>query len=77
MQIEDNSLKAYRFRERGKPMKHDTNWKVLKEKEVKMAFNMGLRSAVNVLEKAEKLSPRGLRYLTDELKKNIAESNPN
>jgi hypothetical protein len=40
-------------------MKHDKSWKVLKEKEVKMAFNMGLQSAVYVLEKAEKLSPRG------------------
>ena len=58
-------------------MKYDTNWKVLKEKEVKMVFNMGLQSAVYVLEKAERLSPRGLRYLTDELKKNIAKSNPN
>jgi hypothetical protein len=55
-------------------MKHYTNWKVLKEKEVNIAFNMGLQSAVYVLEKAEKLSPRGLRYLKDELKKNIVES---
>ena len=58
-------------------MKHYTNWKVLKEKEVKMAFNMGLQSAVYVLEKAEKLSPRGLRYLLESLKKNIAESDLN
>jgi len=57
---------------------HDINWTVLKEKEVKkMAFNMGLQSAVYVLEKAERLSPRGLRYLKDELKKNIAESDLN
>jgi len=42
-----------------------------------MAFNMGLQSAVYVLEKAERLSPRGLRYLKDELKKNIAESDLN
>ena len=55
-------------------MKHDTNWKVLKEKEVKMAFNMGLRSGVYVLEKAEKLSPIGRRYLLESLKKNIEES---
>ena len=55
-------------------MEHDTNWKVLKEKEVKMAFNMGLQSAVYVLEKAEGLSPKGLRCLKDELKKNIAEN---
>jgi len=58
-------------------MKRYTNWKVLKEKEAKMAFNMGLQSAVYVLEKAEKLSPRGLRYLLESLKKNIAESDLN
>ena len=75
MQIEDNSLKAtYRFRKRGKPMKHDAKWKVLKEKEVKMAFNMGLCSGVYVLEKAERLSPIGRRYLLESLKKNIEES---
>ena len=55
-------------------MKQDIKWKVLKEKEVNIAFNMGLESAVYVLEKAQGLSPRALRYLTDELKKNIAES---
>ena len=55
-------------------MEHDTNWKVLKEKEVKMAFNMGLQSAVFVLERAERLSFRGRRYLLELLKKNIAES---
>ena len=58
-------------------MKHDTNWKVLKEKEVKMAFNMGLQSAVFVLEKAEGLSPEGRKSIIDELKKNIAESDLN
>lgn len=55
-------------------MKHDANWKVLKEKEVKMAFNMGLQSAVFVLEEAEGLSPKGRKYLVDELKKNIEQS---
>ena len=58
-------------------MKHDTNWKVLKEEEVNIAFNMGLQSAVYVLEKAERLSPRGRRYLLELLKKNIAESDLN
>ena len=58
-------------------MKHDAKWKVLKEKEVKMAFNMGLRSGVYVLEKAERLSPIGRRYLLESLKKNIAESDLN
>jgi hypothetical protein len=55
-------------------MKHYTDWKILKEKEVNMAFNMGVQSAVFILEKAERLSPAGRRYLIDELKKNIAES---
>jgi hypothetical protein len=55
-------------------MKHYTDWKVLKEKEVNMAFNMGARSAVFVLEKAERLSLGGRKHLIDELKKNIAES---
>ena len=78
MHIEHSSLKAtYRFRERGKPMQDDTNWKVLKEKEVDIAFNMGLQSAVFVLEAAERLSPEGRKYLIDELKKNIAESDLN
>ena len=55
-------------------MKHDTNWKVLKEKEAKMAFNMGLQSAVFVLEMTDGLSPEGRKYLIDELKKNIEQS---
>jgi len=42
-----------------------------------MAFNMGLQSAVFVLEKAERLSPEGRKCLIDELKKNIAESDLN
>ena len=58
-------------------MQDDTNWKVLKEKEVNIAFNMGLQSAVFVLEEAEGLSPKGRKYLIDELKKNIAESDLN
>jgi len=41
---------------------------------VNIAFNMGLQSAVFVLERAEKLSFRGRRYLLELLKKNIAES---
>ena len=58
-------------------MQHDKNWKILKEKEAKMAFNMGLQSAVYVLEKAENLAIMGLRYLLESLKKNIAESDLN
>ena len=39
-----------------------------------MAFNMGLQSAVFVLEKAEILSPEGRRHLIESLKKYIAEN---
>ena len=53
-------------------MKHDTNWKALKEKEVKISYNMGLEMAVFVLEMAEGLSPEGRKHLLDLLKKNIA-----
>ena len=55
-------------------MKHDTNWKVLKEEEVNIAFNMGLRSAVFVLEKAQRLSSEGRKHLINELKKNLVEN---
>ena len=55
-------------------MKRDYNWKVLKEKEVTISYNMGLEIAVFVLEKAEALSPKGRKYLIDKLKMNIAES---
>ena len=55
-------------------MQHDTNWNVLKEEEVTIAFNMGLEMALFVLEMAEDLSPEGRKHLIDELKKNIAES---
>jgi len=55
-------------------MKHDTNWKVLKEKEVNISFNMGLEMAVFVLEMAEGLSPEGRKHLIDELKKNIEQN---
>ena len=58
-------------------MKHDAKWKVLKEKEVNIAFNMGLQSAVFVLEKAERLSLEGRKRLLKSLKKNIAESDLN
>jgi hypothetical protein len=50
------------------------NRQLLKENEFNMAFNMGLQSAVFVLEKAERLSPEGRSYLIKLLKKNIAEN---
>ena len=45
------------------------------EKEVIMAFNMGLQTAIYVLEKAEELSDEGRRFLIEELKKQIERSN--
>jgi hypothetical protein len=55
-------------------MKHDLNWKALKEDEVNISFNMGLEMAVFVLEMAEGLSPKGRKCLIDKLKKNIGQS---
>jgi len=55
-------------------MKHDTNWKALKEEEVTISYNMGLEMAVFVLEMAEGLSPERRIHLIESLKKNIAQS---
>ena len=41
------------------------------EKETNLAFNMGLQTAIYVLEKAETLSAEGRKYLIEELKKQI------
>jgi hypothetical protein len=43
-------------------------------KETTMAFNMGLQTALYVLEKAEELSDEGRRFLIQELKKQIEDS---
>jgi hypothetical protein len=43
-------------------------------RETAMAFNMGLQTAIYVLEKAEALSAEGRRYLIEELKKQIGNS---
>ena len=73
MQIENSSLKTtYQSQERGIPMGHDTNWMALKEKEMNIAFNMWLESAVFVLEMTEGISSEGRKYLINELKKNIS-----
>ena len=40
-------------------------------RETAVAFNMGLQTAIYVLEKAEALSAEGRRYLIEELKKQI------
>jgi hypothetical protein len=43
-------------------------------RETTIAFNMGLQTAIYVLEKAEALSAEGRRYLIEELKKQIENS---
>ena len=44
------------------------------ERETAMAFNMGLQTALYVLEKAEDLSAEGRRYLIEALRKQIEDS---
>jgi len=41
-------------------------------RDLNRAYNMGLRSAIHILECAEVLSREGIRKLTEELKKQIA-----
>ncbi len=55
-------------------MEHEIYWPPLTEQEVNMAFNMGLQTAVCVLEKSEELSPEGRKKLLELLKNNIAEN---
>ena len=44
------------------------------EKDLAISFNMGLKAAICVLEKSEELSAEGRRFLLEELRKQIAES---
>jgi hypothetical protein len=55
-------------------MHADLCLQILAEEEATLAFNMGLQTAIYVLEKTEKLSIEGRRLLLEELKKQIAES---
>jgi len=43
-------------------------------KETTMAFNMGLQTAIYILEKAEELSDEGRRFLIHELRKQLENS---
>ena len=47
---------------------------ILAASEATMAFNMGLQTALYILEKAEDLSSEGRRFLIEGLRKQIAES---
>ncbi len=55
-------------------MNDETYRQLLTEREAAIAYNEGLKAAVYILERAEKLSPEGRRYLLEELKKQIADS---
>jgi hypothetical protein len=51
-----------------------TSTQLYAERETAMAFNMGLQTAIYVLEKAEELSAEGRRFLIEELRRQIANS---
>ena len=55
-------------------MNEDSYKGLLTEAEAAVAYNDGLKTAVYILERAEKLSPEGRRYLLEELKKQIVEN---
>ncbi len=55
-------------------MEYETNLRLLTIRDINRIFNMGLQSAVSVLEMSEKLSPEGRKYLLELLKKNISEN---
>ncbi len=57
-------------------MNNETYRQLLTKREAAIAYNEGLKAAVYVLERAEKLSSEGRRYLLQKLKKQIAESEP-
>lgn len=52
----------------------ETYTQLYTERETAMAFNMGLQTALYVLEKAEDLSAEGRRYLIEALRKQIEDS---
>ena len=53
-------------------MPADSAGRILTEKEAVMAFNMGLQTAIYVLERAEELSPEERRFLIEKLRRQIA-----
>ncbi len=55
-------------------MEYETNLRLLTIRDINRVFNMGLQSAVSVLEMSEKLSPEGRKYLLELLKKSILEN---
>jgi len=55
-------------------MDYENYQQLLTAREASMAFNDGLKTAVHILEKADKLSPQGRRLLIEELKEEIVQS---
>ena len=55
-------------------MREEIYRQLLRERSETIAFNMGLHTAIHVLEAVEKLSPEGRKYLIEELKQQIADS---
>ena len=55
-------------------MNEDSYKGLLTEAEAAMAFNEGLKTALYIFERVEKLSAEGRRYLVEELKKQIVEN---
>ena len=55
-------------------MPAESDRQMVTEREVVLAFNMGLQTAVYVLEKTEALSAEGRRFLIEELRKQIERS---
>jgi hypothetical protein len=55
-------------------MKEEIYRRLLRERSETIAFNLGLHTALYVLEEVENLSPEGRKYLLESLKRQIAES---
>jgi len=53
-------------------MHTETYAQIQTEREMAIVFNMGLQTAVYVLEKAEELSAEGREFLLEELRKQIS-----
>ena len=49
-------------------------YRLYTRQDIDQAFNKGIESAIFVLEKAEELSPDGIQYMVESLKKLISES---
>jgi len=55
-------------------MREEIYLRLLRERNETIAFNLGLHTAIQVLEAVENLSPEGRKYLLESLKQQIADS---